>query len=210
MGIGGWVYLGVLAVALALYARARGYGRKKPLALSEAPEPGLSQIHLEKAPLEMSLSLTPKWEAELTPKVAAEGWVMLGDWSYTSMTFFFARAFLSPDGKTVMLWVNWVEGKGGFKQVVTNLELYSFLGDGNFLLTAACQDGAARLLTGANRPPEDKLRLKLQAVFSELDTRPLMEAHAQWVSGILDAGWSVRKLATTEVKETLESTFKLS
>ncbi len=207
--MGGWFYLVVLAVALALYARARGYGWKKPVALPEAPEPGLSRIHLEKAPLEMSLSLTPKWEAELTPKVAAEGWVMLGDWSYTSMTFFFARAFLSPDGMTVMLWVNWVEGKGGFKQVVTNLELYSFLGDGTFLLTAACQDGAARLLTGANRPPEDKLRLKLQAVFSELDVRPLMEQHSIWIRDWTSRGLPARVLIKPEVQTELEGLFSL-
>jgi hypothetical protein len=203
VGVGGWIYLAVLAAALAWYFRRDRKGAPAP---PEAPLPeDLGLIRLEKAPLEMVLGLTPKWQSELTPKLDAEGWRMVGDFSYTSTTFFFARIFLSPDARTALLFVNWVEGKGGFKQVVTNLEMYSFLEDGTFRLTAASQDGAARLLTGANRPPEGHLRLKLQAVFSELDVRPLMAAHAEWVSGLP----GVRVLAKESVREGLSGVFRL-
>ena len=163
-------------------------------------------VNLVKAPAEMTAALTPKWQADFTQKLQDQGYLLLGDYSYASMLFFWARTFLSPDKKSVLLLVNWVEGKDGGKVIIPNLEIYSF--DGNsFILTACAQDGAAKLLTGANRPTEEQLSLHLKAVFAESAARPVIEEHQKRLADWEAKGAKVRELTSANFLPSLSKIF---
>ena len=163
-------------------------------------------VSLVKAPGEMTTALTPKWQADFTQKLQDQGYLLLGDYSYASMLFFWARTFLSPDKKSALLLVNWVEGKDGGKVIIPNLEIYSF--DGNsFILTACAQDGAAKLLTGANRPTEEQLSLHLKAVFAESAARPVIEEHQKRLADWEARGAKVRELTAANILPSLSKIF---
>ena len=163
-------------------------------------------VNLVKAPEEMTRALTPKWQADFTQKLQEQGYLLLGDFSYASMLFFWARTFLSPDHKSALSLVNWVEGKDGGKVIIPNLEIYSF--DGNsFILTACAQDGAAKLLTGANRPTEEQLSLHLKAVFAESAARPVIEEHQRRLAEWEAKGAKVRELTAANILPSLSKIF---
>lgn len=176
MGPGGWIWIAVVAVAAAVLSWKHLRRRNLP-AKEDGRLPAPLRV-FERAPSEMTEGLTPPWQVELTRHLKEAKYAFLGDFSYSSEQFFWARVFLTPDRKAAVLLVNWVEGGKNFKQVVTNGEIYSFLEGGGFLLTAASQDGAARLLTGADRPPEESLSLALKPVVSGRDVWDLLESHA--------------------------------
>jgi hypothetical protein len=105
-----------------------------------------------------------------------------------------------------LLLVNWVEGKEGGKVVISNLEIYSFTGN-SFLVTACAQDGAAKLLTGANRPTEEQMSLHLKAVFAESAVRPILEEHQKRLSAWEEKGVKVRELTKENVLPSLSKIF---
>jgi len=181
LGLGGVVVLSLLAAIVIYILSAENPGvfrKRKSVALTDpfAHIPKTSVV-LEPAPQDMTERLTPPWQAELIQKLQGESYVLLGDYSYSSTEFFWARMFLPPDKKSVFVLVNWLEAKGRGNQIISNVEIYSFDKKGSFLLTACAQDGATRLLTGATRPSEEQLSLHLKAVFNEVSVRPLIEEH---------------------------------
>ena len=207
MGLGG-VILIVLCLSMVGYILAT----EKPFApkvqsaadlLASLPK---VEVNFVKAPEAMTEALTPKWQRELTDKLKEQGYHLMGDYSYPSTLFFWARTFIAPDKKSVLLFVNWVEGKEGGKVVIPNLEIYSFTGN-DFLLTACAQDGAAKLLTGANRPSERQLSLHLKAVFAESAARPIMEEHQRRLADWEASGVPVRELTTMNVLPSLSKVF---
>jgi hypothetical protein len=190
MGIGGSVILALMtAIGAFLFLSGRKFRARSE------PAENLPQysVVLAPSPTGMVEALTPKWQAELTEKLKAEGYRLIGDYSYAALNFFWARVFLSPDMRTSLLWVNWVEGKEGGKVVISNLEIYSFSGD-SFIVTACAQDGAARLLTGANRPTERQMSLHLNAVFAESSVRPIIQEHEKRLLEWEEKGAKVREL----------------
>lgn len=152
MGLGGSILLILIGIVIGYILVTEIPWRKKRTSPPQGYEgmPKVSVV-LVPAPEGMVQALTPPWQAEVTDKLKEEGFSLMGDYSYPALNFFWARTFISPDKKSVLLLVNWVEGKEGGKVIIPNLEIYSFTGN-SFLLTACSQDGAARLLTGANRP----------------------------------------------------------
>ena len=175
MGLGGVVLI-VLIFAIVGYilATEKPFQKNAPSDLFKSlPKVPLTLV---KAPQDMTERLTPKWQADFTQKLQEQGYVLMGDYSYPSTLFFWARTFIAPDQKSTLLLVNWVEGKEGGKVVIPNLEIYSFSGN-SFIVTACAQDGAAKLLTGANRPREDQMSLHLKAVYAESAARPVIEEH---------------------------------
>jgi hypothetical protein len=163
-------------------------------------------VTMAKAPQDMTERLTPKWEAELSQKLQDEGYQLMGDYSYAAMLFFWARIFISPDKKSALLLVNWVEGKEGGKVVISNLEIYSFSGN-SFIVTACAQDGAAKLLTGANRPNEEQMSLHLKAVFAESAARPIINEHQKRLADWEAKGEKVRELTKDNVLPSLSKIF---
>jgi hypothetical protein len=196
MGLGGIVAL-FLSAAIGVYIlktekpfAKKGFVSTDPFLLAGLPK---AAIVLERAPQAVE-SQMPPWQLEVSKKLQSEGYVLVGDYSYTADQFFWARAFVSPDTKSVLLFVNWVEGMDKGKQIIANLELYSFTTEGDFILTAAAQDGATRLLTGANRPREDQLSLHLKAVYAEIAIRPLIEEHQKRIAERETQGTHFREL----------------
>src|SRR5579883_3342224 len=172
MGVGGFVVLLLIVAAVGyILATEKPFSKKPPSATNPFGDLPKVSVQLVKAPEEMTERLTPKWQLDLCQKLEQEGFIRIGDFSYASTLFFWARTFISPDLKSALLLVNWVEGKEGGKVVISNLEIYSFTGN-SFLVTACAQDGAAKLLTGANRPSEEQMSLHLKAVFAESAVRP--------------------------------------
>ncbi len=209
MGPGGIAVLVLIASAAAYILVAEKPFRKKGRSpWDDSPFAGLAKVplHLVQAPPEMAERLTPPWQAELTQKLRQEGYDLVGDYSYSSTLFFWARTFLAPDRKSVLLLVNWVEGKEGGKVVISNLEIYSFTGN-SFLLTACAQDGAAKLLTGANRPTEEQLSLHLKAVFAESAVRPIVEEHRRRLKAWEEKGTILRELTRENVLPSLSKVF---
>jgi hypothetical protein len=209
MGLGGLILL-VLAVGLVAYILVtektfakKSYSSSDEYFLSNLPK---IAIALVKAPGEMTAALTPKWQVEFTEKLKEQGYDLLGDYSYASTLFFWARAFIVPDKKSVLLLVNWVEGGQGGKVVISNLEIYSFSAD-SFLLTACAQDGAAKLLTGANRPTPEQMSLHLKAVFAESAARPIIEEHQKRLVEWEAKGEKVRELTHANVLPSLSKVF---
>jgi hypothetical protein len=206
MGLGGIIVL-LLVLGIGVYILVtekpfskREAGNKED---SDLPKP---PVILAPAPPGMVEALTPPWQKELHSKLQDEGFRYVGDFSYAALNFFWARTFLSPDSKSALLLVNWVEGKEGGKVVIPNLELYSF--DGNsFLLTACSQDGAARLLTGAKRPTEEQLSLHLKAVYSESAVRPIVEEHRQRLAAWEARGAQIRILTPTNILPSLSKIY---
>ncbi len=207
MGLGGVVLI-VLLLAVVGYILAT----EKPFApkilsaadlLANLPK---MEIHLVKAPESMTEALTPPWQRDFTQKLQDQGYYLLGDYSYASTLFFWARTFIAPDKKSALLLVNWVEGKEGGKVVIPNLEIYSFTGN-SFILTACAQDGAAKLLTGANRPTEEQLSLHLKAVFAESAARPIIEEHQKRLADWEAKGIPVRELTTMNLLPSLSKVF---
>ncbi len=209
MGLGGFIVVALfLAIILYILATEKPFQTRKDTDSAGALLAGLPKVAvtLVKAPGEMTEALTPKWQADFTQKLQDQGYILLGDYSYASMLFFWARTFLSPDKKSALLMVNWVEGKDGGKVIIPNLEIYSF--DGNsFILTACAQDGAAKLLTGANRPTPDQLSLHLKAVFAESAARPIIEEHQKRLEDWESKGAKVRELTKENVLPSLSKIF---
>jgi len=204
VGLGGVVLI-VLIFAIVGYILAT----EKPLQKNENPDlfKDLPKVPLTlvKAPQDMTERLTPKWQADFTQKLQEQGYVLMGDYSYPSTLFFWARTFISPDQKSALLLVNWVEGKEGGKVVIPNLEIYSFSGN-SFIVTACAQDGAAKLLTGANRPREEQISLHLKAVYAESAARPVIEEHQNRL-GKWETKEKVRVLTKENVLPSLSKIF---
>jgi hypothetical protein len=207
MGLGGFIVL-LLIVGLAAYIffTERALARKN--AGSDSPFADLPKVsvHLVQAPQDMTERLTPPWQRTYTEQLKEQGYLLMGDYSYAALVFFWARVFIAPDKKSALLLVNWVEGKEGGKVVISNLEIYSF--DGNsFILTACAQDGAVKLLTGANRPTEEQLSLHLKAVYAEVAARPIVEEHEQRLRDWEAKGAQVRVLTPANVLPSLSKVF---
>ena len=203
MGIGGVVVL-VLIAAVGIYVFSNER-RNRPIAKVpwDIPKP---PVVLAPAPPGMVEALTPPWQKEVNEKLKAEGFKYLGDFSYAALNFFWARTFISPDAKSALLLVNWVEGKEGGKVIIPNLEIDSF--DGNsFILTACSQDGAARLLTGAKRPSEEQLSLHLKAVFAGSSIRPIWEEHQRRLSEWEKKGAKIRELSKSNLLPSLSNIY---
>lgn len=198
MGPGGIIVL-FLALGTGIYILAT----EKPFSKKNIPPPKdfdlpKPPVILAPAPPGMVEALTPPWQKDLNAKLKEEGFRYMGDFSYAAPNFFWARTFISPDSKSALLLVNWVEGKEGGKVVIPNIEIYSF--DGNsFILTACSQDGAARLLTGAQRPGEEQVSLHLKAVYAESAMRPILEEHRQRLAAWEARGAQIRKLTPANI-----------
>jgi hypothetical protein len=200
MGPGGYIFLTLFAVLVGyIFATEKPFKKNKA---SESGDPSYipkTQVILEPAPQDMTQRLTPPWQAELIQKLQTEGYALLGDYSYSSTEFFWARMLLSPDKKSVFSVVNWLEAKGKGNQIISNVEVYSFDTKGSFLLTACAQDGATRLLTGATRPTEEQLSLHLKAVFNEISVRPLITEHQNRLSEREEKGTVFQDLLPADV-----------
>ncbi len=207
MGPGGIIIL-VLLAAIVGYILFTERPFSPPTPVPGGPWGGLPKISVQlvKAPEAMTERLTPKWQADLTQKLREEGYDLLGDYSYASTLFFWARTFLAPDRKSALLLVNWVEGKEGGKVVISNLEIYSFTGH-SFLVTACAQDGAAKLLTGANRPTEEQMSLHLKAVFAESSVRPIVEEHQRRLKAWEEKGVKARELTRENILPSFSKIF---
>ena len=205
MGLGGWILLSLVLLTV-LYILGTENPFQKPAVTS--PFDGLPkpQVHLAPAPEEMVERLTPPWQRALSLKLQEEGYRLIGNFSYASTLFFWAQTFLAPDHRSVLLLTNWVEGKEGGKVVIPNLEIYSFSGN-DFIVTACAQDGAARLLTGANRPREDQMSLHLKAVFAESAVRPIIQEHQERLARWEALRNQVRQLTRENVLPSLEKIF---
>lgn len=207
MGLGG-VILIVLLLAVVGYilSTEKPFAQRPTSAADLLDNLPKMEVNLVKAPESMTEALTPPWQRDFTQKLQDQGYHLLGDYSYASTLFFWARTFIAPDKKSVLLFVNWVEGKEGGKVVIPNLEIYSFTGN-DFILTACAQDGAAKLLTGANRPAPERLSLHLKAVFAESAARPIIEEHQKRLTDWESKGVSVRELTTINVLPSLSKVF---
>jgi hypothetical protein len=95
-----------------------------------------------------------------------------------------------------------VEGKEGGKVVIPNLEIYSFSSN-SFIVTACAQDGATKLLTGANRPNEEQMSLHYKAVFAESAARPIIQEHQKRLAEWEAKGEKVRELTKENVLPSL-------
>ncbi len=207
MGPGGVVVLVLLAAVISyILVTEKTFAKKNSSSDNLFANLPKIQVTLAKAPQDMTERLTPKWQAEMSQKLQDEGYQLMGDYSYASMLFFWARTFISPDKKSTLLLVNWVEGKEGGKVVISNLEIYSFSGN-SFIVTACAQDGAAKLLTGANRPAEEQMSLHLKAVFAESAARPIIEEHQKRLADWEAKGEKVRELTKDNVLPSLSKIF---
>jgi hypothetical protein len=196
----------VLAVLGYIVQKEKPFRGKSPFPLEMEHLPKAPVI-LEPAPTDMVEALTPPWQKQLTAKLRADGYGDIGDYSYSSSDFFWARVLIAPDQKSVLLLVNWKEGGQRFRQAVANLEIYSLSQAGSFLLTACAQDGASRLLTGANRPSAEQMSLHLKMVFNETGVKPLLEEHQQRLKAWEEKGTVVLKLAPESVLAGLSKIF---
>ncbi len=207
MGVGGIVIIILLFLVIGYILFTEKLFRPKN-AIDDSPFAHLPKIsvNLVKAPQDMTERLTPAWQAQYSQKLQEQGYVFIGDYSYASTLFFWARVFIAPDKKSVLLLVNWVEGKEAGKVVISNLEIYSF--DGNsFILTACAQDGAAKLLTGPNRPSEKQLSLHLKAVYAAVAAQPIIEEHQNRLKVWENEGAQVRELTPINVLPSLSKVF---
>jgi len=203
MGPGGYVVLTLIAAVVGyLLAVERPFWKKPsfPEDVSFIPK---TSVILEPVPQEKTESLTPPWQRDFVQKLQTEGYGLLGDYSYSSTEFFWARALLAPGGKSLLMLVNWLEGRAKGPQIISNVEIYSFEEKGGFLLTACAQDGATRLLTGATRPTDEQLSLHLKTVFAESAVRPLMEEHRKRMAEREAKGIAFRELTPEEAMTTL-------
>jgi len=207
MGLSGVIIL-VLLAGIVGYILATEKPFAKKAAASDNPFGNLPKISVQlvKAPEEMTERLTSKWQRDLCLRLEQEGYGLIGDFSYASTLFFWARTYLSPDHKSALLLVNWVEGKEGGKVVISNLEIYSFTGN-SFIVTACAQDGATKLLTGANRPSEEQMSLHLKAVFAESAVRPIIEEHQKRLGDWEQKGVKVRELTKENILPSLSKIF---
>jgi len=206
MGIGGFILLAAVLGTLAYILWVEGTFRKvDPSDDLFAALPKLSVV-MEKAPQAVETQ-APPWQRTLSEKLQGSGFRLVGDYSYVARQFFWARVFLAPDSKSALLLVNWVAGIDQGKQVTCNLEIYSFEKGGSFLLTACAQDGAASLLTGANRPTEDQLSLHLKAVFAESSVMPIFQEHQERLAAREAAGSQFRELDPVNVLPSLSKIF---
>lgn len=207
MGLGGAIVLFIMA-GLLVYTVWSERRLMKQLQDGRSPFAKMPKvpITLAPAPKEMTEQLTPPWQKTYGDKLQEEGYQLIGDYSYASLIFFWARVFIAPDKKSVLLFVNWVEGKEGGKIIIPNLEIYSFSPD-SFLLTACAQDGAAKLLTGAKRPTEEQLSLHLKAVYAEVAAKPMVEEHQRRVAEWEAKRIKVRELTPANVLHSLSKVF---
>ena len=207
MGLGGIIVLLLIAGLIAyIFFSERALTRKN--SGSDSPFAHLPKVsvNLVQAPKDMTERLTPPWQRTYTEKLQEQGYLLIGDYSYASIVFFWARVFIAPDKKSALLLVNWVEGKEGGKIVISNLEIYSF--DGNsFILTACAQDGSVKLLTGANRPTEEQLSLHLKAVYADVAAKPIVDEHQQRLKAWEEKGAQVRELTPANVLHSLSKVF---
>ena len=207
MGLGGWVMLVLVSAVLGYVAFQEKPFRKKSSAFPEMEHLPKTPVILEPAPADMVEALTPPWQKQLTEKLRADGYGDMGDYSYSSSDFFWARVLIAPDQKFVLLLVNWKEGGQRFRQAVANLEIYSLGQKGSFILTACAQDGASRLLTGANRPTAEQMSLHLKMVFNETGVKPLLEEHRQRLKAWGEKGNTVLTLSPANVLGELSKIF---
>lgn len=205
MGLGGIILLILLAaiVAYILFTETSLFKKKNDDPFAVLPR---TSVVLEKAP-QIVERQAPPWQGPLSEKLQAEGFHRVGDYSHAASQFFWARIFISPDAKSALLLVNWMEGIDQGKQITPNLEIYSFEKGGSFLLTACAQDGAARLLTGGNRPTEEQMVLHLKAVYAESAVRPIWEEHQKRVAEREAKGISFRELTPENVLPSLSKVF---
>jgi len=207
MGPGGYVVLVLLAVVLGyLLVVEKPFGKGSSLSRDPSFITKTSVI-LEPAPQGKVESLTPPWQREFDQKLQQEGYQLIGDYSYTSSEFFWAHILLSPDQESLLLLVNWLEGKARGPQIISNVEIYSFEEKGSFLLTACAQDGATRLMTGANRPSDEQLSLHLKTVFAESAVRPILAEHEKRMKDQKERGMIFQKLTSEDVLPTLSKIF---
>ena len=188
----------VLAVLGFIVQIERPFRKKSSVATGMEHLPKMPVI-LEPAPADLVEALTPPWQKTLTEKLRADGYTDVGKFSYSSTDFFWAHLLIAPDQKFVLLLVNWKEGGQRFRQAVANLEIYSLGEKGSFLLTACAQDGASRLLTGANRPTSEQMSLHLKMVFNETGVKPLLEEHQQRLKAWEEKGNAVLLLRPDNV-----------
>jgi hypothetical protein len=207
MGLGGVIVLLLIAgLVIYIFFSERLLTRKN--LDSDSPFAHLPKVsvNLVQAPKDMTERLTPPWQKIYTQQLQEQGYLLIGDYSYASIVFFWARVFIAPDKKSALLLVNWVEGKEGGKIVISNLEIYSF--DGNsFILTACAQDGSVKLLTGANRPMEEQLSLHLKAVYADVAAKPIVDEHQQRLKAWEEKGVQVRELTPANVLHSLSKVF---
>ncbi len=115
MGLGGViVLLLIFGVVVYILLAEKSFGKKKTD--SENPFSGMAKISVQlvKAPQELTEQLTPKWQAELTQKLSEEGYVCLGDYSYASTLFFWARTFWRRTRSQPWFWpIGWREKRAG-------------------------------------------------------------------------------------------------
>lgn len=196
MGPLGWAWVGI-TVLLFLGVAWRRRLRKTPEdVLLEKIEKAvvLRPFAWEKPPLARVAATTPPWQNSALGKWKQAGFLHAGDWTSFDRPFFWVRMLVSPDGRSVLLWVNQEEGDQVFKTIHTHAEIFSFEERGGFFLTAMHTDGAAALLTGANRPPKERFRLKLQGVQDEASMKALWEEHIAWIAELETQGVVFQKL----------------
>jgi len=207
MGLGGGIVLFIMA-ALLIYTVWSERRLMKRMQEDRSPFAKMPKVPvtLAPAPKEMTERLTPAWQRTYEAGLIEQGYELIGDYSYASLLFFWARVFIAPDKKSTLILVNWVEGKEGGKIVISNLEIYSFSAD-SFLLTACAQDGAAKLLTGAKRPTEEQLSLHLKAVYAEVAAKPIVDEHQRRLADWEAKGIKIRELTRDNVLHSLSKIF---
>jgi hypothetical protein len=207
MGLGGFIVLAlVIGLITYIFLSERALARRAQANSSPFDDLPKVGVHMAPAPKDMTERLTPPWQKTYGDKLQEQGYQFIGDYSYASMVFFWARVFISPDKKFALLFVNWVEGKEGGKIVISNLEIYSF-DSASFILTACAQDGSIKLLTGAKRPTEEQLSLHLKAVYAEVAAKPIVEEHQKRVAEWEAKGAKVRELTPANVLHSLSKVF---
>lgn len=209
MGLGGLFILVLMAgVGVYILLTERPFSRPQPASSDPFTTAGFPKaaVFLERAPQAVEAQ-APLWQIEFSKKLQEGGYALMGDYSYVALQFFWTRLFLSPDHKSALMLVNWVEGMDKGRQIITNLEIYSFFSGGDFIVTAASQDGATRLLTGANRPKEEQISLHLKAIFAESAARPLIEEHQKRIAERESKGVVFRELEPSNILASLSKVF---
>jgi hypothetical protein len=207
MGLGGVLILALMAgVGVYILLTEKPFSRAKSRDSFNTAGFPKAAIFLERAPQAVEAQ-APLWQIEFSKKLQEGGYALMGDYSYVALQFFWTRLFLSPDHKSALMLVNWVEGMEKGRQIITNLEIYSFFSGGDFIVTAASQDGATRLLTGANRPKEEQISLHLKAIFAESAARPLIEEHQKRIAEREARGVVFRELEPANILASLSKVF---
>jgi hypothetical protein len=200
MGLGALIWI----VGMGIFIFLIWHPRPKPSSRLEIPS--LPSIHLEVAAPSLVDRYTPAWQLEAHEPLKNKGYIFVGNYAYTSSNLFFSKIWIDPTAQALIIFVNWIEDhRSHAHAVLTNLEIYSFLENQNFILTAFAQDGALRLLTGANRPDASQLYLKLQSVFSLKEVWRGIEMHIQRLQTLPTPNPLVPILSSASALTSLES-----